>query len=561
MFKIAPWKHQADSFERFKDRPYAALFLEQRLGKTAVALAIAAHKYLRGEIDSLLIIAPNDVHYQWIKDAIPEHLSVPYQAVLWRASKIKQVGIRKQLKELLAYKDGLRILAINIDALDTKEFNDKEAGYANFFFKGHRVMAVLDESSDISEMKSTRTKMAIKIGRASRVRLILDGTPATAGPMGLYGQCEFLTPAALGFDSFVTFRAHHAELEVRDFGDRIRACPDCKETPSAKKGTGWISASVAGNNDVEVKCRRCWGSGMVGKTETKLIKTHEVNGEKVKLYKNLDELNAKLARFSVRLTRAEAYDLPPKIYNKLYFELEGDQKRVYEDLRNRYRAELGSGAIVTVPMVLTRYLRLQQVASGFLPSESVAESCQCAGTDADCPWCEGLGYVVKEDAPRVEVLKENPRLKVFLDDVLKKQSGPGIVWAHFNHDIDELVKLGRNAGRAVVQFDGRVTPKDKATAVSAFQGGEADLFVAKPRSAGRGHDLARAEWVAYYSHGWSLRMRLQSEDRAQSLKKTSPVSYLDLVGVDTVDEKIVTALRAGRRLSDVITGDRMEEWL
>ena len=97
--------------------------------------------------------------------------------------------------------------------------------------------------------------------------------------------------------------------------------------------------------------------------------------------------------------------------------------------------------------------------------------------------------------------------------------------------------------------------------MAAFQAGHADLFVAKQRSAGRGQDLARAEWSCYYSHGWSLRMRLQSEDRAQSLKKTTSVGYLDLVGVDTVDERIVAALRAGKRLSDTITGDRPEDWL
>ena len=567
MFKIAPWKHQADSFERFKDAAYAALFLEQRLGKTAVALAIAAHKYLRGEIDTLLIVAPNDIHYQWVNDAIPEHLAVPHMAVLWRASKIKQVAVRAQLKELLNYGDGLRVLAINVDALDTVAFSAPTDGYANFLFAGHRVMTVIDESSDIGTASAARTKKAIRLGRASRARLILDGTPASAGPLGLYGQCQFLSPDALGFDSFVTFRAHYAELERRDFGERTRKCPDCRKPDG--KSTGRISASVAAaaglscSSDVEVRCARCWGTGLIGKVEAQVVKTHVEGGEKVKSYRNLDELNARLAKFSVRLTRAEAYDLPPKIYNKLYFELQGEQRRVYEDLRERFRAELRSGAVVTAAMVLTRYLRLQQVSSGFLPAEKMAEVCPtCGGTDPDCLACEGLGFVVAElDEPkRIESLGVNPRLDLFVAE-LRRMPGPGIVWATFNYDVDSIVRGAREAGRAVVQFDGRVSAKDKAAAVAAFQAGHADLFVAKQRSAGRGQDLARAEWSCYYSHGWSLRMRLQSEDRAQSLKKTTSVGYLDLVGVDTVDERIVAALRAGKRLSDTITGDRPEDWL
>ena len=553
-FKTVPYAHQLAAFERFKDDRYAAVFFEQRLGKAKLALDIAAHKYRTGTIDSLLIVSPLGVDHQWINDAIPEHLhdNTNYKAFLWRASKVKQKAVRAQLKELLDYRDGLRVLAINVDALDTKEFCDPASGYAQFFFKGHRVMTVIDESSDIGEARSVRTKKAIRLGRASRARLILDGTPAAAGPLGLFGQCLFLSPEALGFDSFVTFRAHYAELETRDFGDRTRPCPDCKDADG--KGTGWHS-----EGETTTKCGRCWGTGLVGKTETKLVKTHLENGEKVKSYKNLDELSNKLSKFSIRLTRAECYDLPPKIYNKLYFELQGDQRRIYDDLRERYRAELKSGAVVTVAMALTRLLRLQQVASGFLPSEAKLAPCpECEG-DA-CLRCEGLGFVVEDDEPKVELLGVNPRLDLFLTE-LAKLPGPGIVWAHFNHDVDCVVAAAREAGRMVVQFDGRVNAKDKVTAVLTFQGGEADLFVGKPRSAGRGHDLARAEWVMYYSHGWSLKMRLQSEDRAQSLKKTTSTSYLDLVGVDTVDAKVVAALRAGKRLSDTIIGDKMEDWL
>ena len=168
--------------------------------------------------------------------------------------------------------------------------------------------------------------------------------------------------------------------------------------------------------------------------------------------------------------------------------------------------------------------------------------------------------MIDDTTPTVEALPTNPRLALFLDQ-LSKLPGPGIVWCHFNHDVDAVVAGARAAGKRVVQYDGRVTASAKAEAVALFQGGQADLFVAKPRSAGRGHDLARADWVLYYSHGWSLRMRQQSEDRAQSLKKTSAVSYLDVVCVDSIDARIVTALRSGKQLSDQITGDAIAEWI
>jgi hypothetical protein len=554
-FKTAPYAHQIAAVERFKDSAYAALFFEQRLGKAKTALDLAAHHHRARRIKTLLLVSPNGVHYQWVKDAVPEHLpdDVKPMMALWDASRIKQKGVRKHLRDLLNYTDGLRVLSINIDAIRTKEFADRATGYANALFRAGGVMTVIDESSDLSSDKSMRTQAAVKLGRASRVRLILDGTPAAAGPLGLYGQCLFLSPDALGFRSFMAFKAHFAELERKDFGERDRPCPDCKKT-------GWVPGSLAGNGDVEVKCLRCWGTGFVGRTEAQVIKTHvDQNGEAVKSYKNLDELKAKLDRFSVRLTRDECYDLPPKIYERIYFDLDAASAKVYQDLRDKYVTELKNGDVVTATMVLTRYIRLQQVASGFLPTTVKVTPCPTCASEGcdDCGW---TGVVEDGSTTSREVIGDNSRLTAYLT-AIEKLTGQGIIWARFDHDVDALVAAGRDAGRRVVRYDGRVSDRDKAAAVAAFQAGEADWFVAKQRSAGRGHDLARANWMVYYSHDWSLRMRLQSEDRAQSLKKLDSVLYMDFVARDTVDEKIVAALRAKKSLSDQITGDPMEEWI
>ena len=545
IFKTKPYQHQLAAFERFKDETYGAIFFEQRLGKAKTTLDIAAHKYRTKNIDSLLLISPNGVHRQWALDAIPEHLpeDVRGEVVLWNTSKIKQKGIRQQLKDLLNYTEGLRILSINIDAVNTSEFK----AYANAFFRGHKVMSVVDESSDLSNDKSKRTEAAVKIRKASRFRFILDGTPVAAGPMGLYGQCEFLSPSALGFESFMAFKANYAELVKKDFGERDKKCPDCL-------GVGHKQG---------VSCERCWGSGYVGRHRVQVIATHvNEKGETVRHYRNLDELKEKLDKFSMRLTRAECYDLPPKIYQKLYFELTSQQRRHYENLREKYVTELKNGNSVTAAMVLVRYLRLQQVASGFLPSEAELLTCSaCHGQDDFCQVCAGVGLVEAPVSKNIEVIDGgNPRLDLLIDQVTKLP-GQGVVWAHFDYDIDTVVSALRGLDKRVVQYDGRVSDSAKTEAVRAFQGGEADVFVAKPRSAGRGHDLDQANWTVYYSHGFSLRMRLQSEDRAQSLRKKQSVLYLDLVGTDTVDERIVTALRTGKQLSDIIIGDKAEEWL
>ena len=540
VFKTTPYEHQLRDYERFKDEEFFGLLYEQRCGKTKVALDITAHKFRRGEIDSLLVIAPNGVHYQWIQDAIPEHLpdDVAARCFLWRSGHQHRVYAKKQLAELLVYQKGLRVLAVNVDAILTTDLR----AYLTEFFRGHRVMTVVDESCDIANRTAKRTEMALKIGRRSRVRVILDGTPVAAGPLGLFSQCDFLSPDALGFRSFYAFQARYAELETRDVGDRTKNCPDCLgEPPGSEK------RPVATRDGV---CKRCWGSGLVGKQQIKTVKR----------YMNVEELQGTLAAFSSRVLRTDCQDLPPKVFQKIYFELAGEERRVYDDLREKFQAQLKSGGIVTADMVLTRYLRLQQVSSGYLPIEAAATECTaCHGTDPECEICEGIGYVVSELEQVSEVVGKSRRQA--FSDAVKNLPGQGIVWCKFDHDVDSVMAEAARLDKTVGRYDGHVKGNDRAETVRNFQAKKLDWFVSKPRAGGRGLELSTADWICYYSHDWSLRFRLQSEDRAQSLKKKTGVLYLDLSAVDTVDDKIIAALREGKNLSDLITGDRPEKWL
>ena len=501
-FKTQPYKHQMEAFDRFHAAPWFGLFFEQRCGKTLTTLIIAAEKYRRGEIDSLLIIAPNGVHRNWTVDEIPMHMPVDtnYRSLLWRSGRMETKTAQAATDEFLTH-GGLRILAVNVDALTTVGFRD----LATRFFKKRRVMAVVDESSDISNGSAKRTKMALKIARRSVVRAILDGTPVAAGPLGLYSQCEFLQPAALGFSSYYAFRARYAELEEAVINDR----------------------------------------------KVKLVKR----------FINVDELQRKVARFSSRVLRADCVDLPPKIYQKIYFDLPPALRRPYDELRTTYLTELKSGTVVTASMVLTRYLRLQQISSGFLPGDRPLVTCTaCGGRDDDCPACDGVGVLPDLNAPALEAVADvNPRLDA-LANALAPLAGQCIIWCRFSYDVDTVVKWAQSVGGGVVRYDGAVDQAGRAAALAAFQGGDARWFICTT-AASRGLDLSAADVVVYYSHGWSLRHRLQSEDRAQSLKRKTGVLYLDLIASETVDEKIVDALRNGRRLSDMITGDKPENWL
>jgi len=527
-FKTTPYKHQLECFELSKDAPYWGILFEQRCGKTKVAIDTAAYQYHKGVIDALLIIAPNNVHVNWVRDELPTHMpdDVKPMVMLWQSNKMGLKYMQKQAQELLKH-NGLAILAVNVDAIITPKLRD----YLTEFFRARTVMTVIDESLDISAHDSKRTEIALKIGRRSRIRRILDGTPSDATPLGLYSQCDFLQPGLLGQTNFFAFKRRYAVLERRDVGQRNRMCPDC----------------VNGTPDGEV-CLRCAGTGWVGNRE---IQT--VTG-----YKNLPELNERLMNFCTRVTRAQCADLPPKIYQKEFFQLSPKQRKHYDELRDDARTEFQSGT-VSVALALTRIMRLQQITSNHIPIGGDFAPCpQCLGDG--CEHCLDTGVVEEPRTVKVVDEENDPRADA-LERVVSKLDGQGIVWAKFKPDVDTAIRVLKKLGKKVGRYDGTTSVNERVLVKEAFQRGEIDVIVGNSRAGGRGIDLSCANWMVYYSHDWSLRNRRQSEDRAQSLKKQESVLYVDLVAIDTVDEKILETLRHQKNFADIVVGDPSMPWL
>lgn len=97
---LKPFGHQQKAIERYKDE--IALFFEMGCGKSFTTLQIAQEKYLNGEIDGLLVVAPNDVHRQWF-DELVFGVELNDDGVLWQEMSIEQQKAYKSMKkDLLA---------------------------------------------------------------------------------------------------------------------------------------------------------------------------------------------------------------------------------------------------------------------------------------------------------------------------------------------------------------------------------------------------------------------------------------------------------------------------
>ena len=279
------------------------------------------------------------------------------------------------------------------------------------------------------------------------------------------------------------------------------------------------------------------GSYYSFKNRYAVMKPHNFGGRRVQLvhsYQRLDELADILKGFSYRVLKEDCLDLPDKVYIKREVELSKEQKEAYSTMKSAALASL-KGKMATAPHVLTQMMRLHQITCGHLKNDD--------GTTTDL---------------------KNGRIDELIDrlDVVE---GKVIIWANYIHDIEALVKtISKEYGEeTVVQYYGKTSSDDRAKAIKSFQDPKSKVkyFIGNPQTAGYGITLTEAGTVVYFSNGYDLEKRLQSEDRAHRIGQKKSVTYVDFIAPKTVDEKIVKALRNKIDIASQVMGEELKEWI
>ena len=67
--------------------------------------------------------------------------------------------------------------------------------------------------------------------------------------------------------------------------------------------------------------------------------------------------------------------------------------------------------------------------------------------------------------------------------------------------------------------------------------------------------------MVYYSNGYDLEKRQQSEARIDRIGQEKPMTYVDIICEDTVDDKIVKALRRKVNIATQIMGEELKAWI
>ena len=252
-------------------------------------------------------------------------------------------------------------------------------------------------------------------------------------------------------------------------------------------------------------------------------------------FRHLEELTEKVDQFSFRVLKKDCLDLPEKSYTIRYVSMTDEQLKMYNDIRHEALTLLDTGELVTVHNVITQMLRLQQVLSGHLKTDD--------------------GEMVTFPSNRTDTVM----------DILAETTGKVILWSRFRYDIQQLSqRIAKEYGEGcVASYYGDTPDDERQEIVTKFQDPDSGLrfFIGNPSTAGYGLTLTEATTVIYYANDFNLETRIQSEDRCHRIGQKNPVTYIDLITENTIDERIVIALRNKIDLGAKVLGEEAREWL
>lgn len=470
-YKTVPFIHQKQALTISRDREVFALFHEQGTGKTKTIIDNAAYLYEKGKIDTLIVLAKDGVHIDWVLLQIPKHLPdrIPHMAAYYTIDMPRK-EYRGLMEEAEHAQGMLRVMTFPIEGMNgrgAREMRD------HWLKHSPRALEVVDESTRIKNVSAQRTKYIIKSARTIPYKRIMTGTPVTSGMENLYAQMLYLDPKILGYESMYTFRNAYCIMG------------------------GFEGRSIVG-------------------------------------YKNVEELIKIVDGHSHRVLKKDCLDLPPKIWKRRLFEMEPNQRRLYEAYRKQSIEDLTSilgqddGLKRAQEISVVRAMRLHQIACFMTPSEKP-----------------------------MRLDGEDPRVNAMMEELEEGGDNKQIVWVRFKLDQHRIHKL---LGPKAAAYYGDIRQEDRPGELNKFVNNDKVKYLVASSAAAYGFSLP-AIGAVYHSQSSSLDIRLQSEDRCHGIDRTigPTTTYTDLEAMEgarsTVDRKIINSLRRQKSLADQINRD------
>lgn len=239
-----------------------------------------------------------------------------------------------------------------------------------------------------------------------------------------------------------------------------------------------------------------------------------------------DDFLQKLHSIAFRVTKAECLDLPSVTEEVRQVDLEPKAAKLYDNIEDESYAELGK-AEVTTANILTRLLRLSQITGGHL-------------TDDD-------GVVNTVSSAKLDALSD-------IIDTAMAENKKIVVMARFVPEMDDIQELLEKKKICYAVVRGGV--KDRESEIHRFQyDDKCRVFVGQIAAAGLGITLTAASTMVFYSLDYNMSNFEQAKARIHRAGQKENCHYIYLVCRNTIDRKVLYALRKKMNLAKILVDD------
>jgi SNF2 family DNA or RNA helicase len=204
--KLSAFVYQADAVRSIRDLEYAAIFHEQGLGKTKIAIDLLLYWLETKVVDTVLLIVKKGLLRNWVRELDIHSYIRP--RLLTQDHQANHYVLNSPARLILTHYE-----AVN-----------SERNRLKLFLKTRDVAAILDESTKIKNPDSALTKAFFEIAPLLKRRIIMTGTPVANRPYDIWSQIWFLDQGKSLGDNFREFKpmlnltnelASHADQQDR----------------------------------------------------------------------------------------------------------------------------------------------------------------------------------------------------------------------------------------------------------------------------------------------------------------------------------------------------------
>lgn len=207
--KHEAYSYQIDALTAIQSLPYAAIFHEQGLGKTKIAVDLVLFWLSHDIVDTVFIVTKKSLVMNWVHELAAHSWITP--SVLSDDRRRNGVHLNSPV---LVYVLNYEVMPANVELIRD-------------FLCTCRVAAVLDESQKIKNPDTQLARCFHSLAARFERRIIMTGTPSANRPYDIWSQIKFLDNGLALGGSYEAFRDEHdvstatTKSDIREYGQRL----------------------------------------------------------------------------------------------------------------------------------------------------------------------------------------------------------------------------------------------------------------------------------------------------------------------------------------------------